>query len=115
MSAGTILLLPFLALPFALGTRRGQRAYRFAVALVILVAYHEIIEQGAVATKINPDASPYLTIWLPFICLTAFALWRFSTVCFSLRKDRLQPVYEYLADIIGRCREIFFRWTGEQA
>jgi lipopolysaccharide export system permease protein len=115
VSAGTILLLPFLALPFALGTRRGQRAYRFAVALVILVAYHEIIEQGAVATKINPDASPYLTIWLPFICLTAFALWRFTSVCFSLRKDRLQPVYEYLADFIGRCRGIFVRRSGEQA
>ena len=115
VSAGTILILPFLALPFALGTRRGQRAYRFAVALVILVAYHEIIEQGAVATKISADSSPYVAIWLPFVCLTAFALWRFWVVCFSLRKDRLQPVYDYLSDIIGRCREMFLRQIGGQA
>lgn len=115
VSAGTILLLPFLALPFAMGTRRGQRAYRFAVALVILVAYHEIIEQGAVATRISADASPYLTIWLPFSCLTAFAMWRFSMVCFRLRKDRLQPVYDYLAKLIEQCREIFARRIGGQA
>ena len=114
VSAGTILILPFLALPFALGTRRGQRAYRFAVALVILIAYHEIIEQGAVATKAN-GASPYLTIWLPFVCITGFALWRFSAVSFRLRKDRLQPVYDVLSDFMRQIRGLFGRTIGGPA
>ena len=114
VSAGTILLLPFLALPFAMGTRRGQRAYRFAVALVILVAYHEIIEQGAVATKIN-GTSPFLTMWLPFACLASFAFWRFSAICFQLRKDRMQPVYDRLSDVIGRLRGIVLRQLGGEA
>ncbi|HHN73189.1 MAG TPA: YjgP/YjgQ family permease, partial [Thermopetrobacter sp.] len=35
----TIPVLPFLALPFAIGQRRQQRAYRFAVALAILVGF----------------------------------------------------------------------------
>jgi lipopolysaccharide export LptBFGC system permease protein LptF len=61
----SILVLPFLALPFAIGRRRGQRAYRFGIALVILIAYHEIIQQGALITKLT-GVSPYLTIWAPF-------------------------------------------------
>ena len=32
-------MLPFLAVPFALGRRRNQRAYRFGAALVLLVAF----------------------------------------------------------------------------
>ena len=47
----TFPMLPFLAVPFALGRRRNQRAYRFGIALVLLVAFHEIIEQGAIATR----------------------------------------------------------------
>ncbi len=43
----TLLVLPLLAVPFAIGRRRSQRAYRFGLALVLLVAFHEVIEQGA--------------------------------------------------------------------
>ncbi len=113
VSSATIFMLPFLALPFAVGTRRGQRAYRFAVALVILVAYHEVIEQGAVATKAN-GVSVLITAWLPFTLLSLFALWRFVTVCFRLRKDRMQPIYERMADMIGRCWDLLMGKLGGQ-
>jgi lipopolysaccharide export system permease protein len=89
-------MLPFLALPFALGRRRNQRAYRFGVALIILVAYHEIFEQGAIATAAS-GASPWLSMWLPFAAITAFAAWRFWTTCFVLGADRLEPYFDRLA------------------
>ena len=111
VSVATILVLPFLALPFALGTRRGQRAYRFAVAMIILIAYHEVIEQGAVVSKVS-GTSPFLTMWLPFLLLTAFALWRFASVSFWLRKDRLQPVYDRMSDVAGRVRAVLLRRIG---
>jgi lipopolysaccharide export system permease protein len=109
----TIMVLPILALPFAIGRRRGQRAYRFGIALVILIAYHEIIEQGAVMTRAN-GTSPYLTMWLPFALLSGFAVWRFSRACFHVGHDRLEPLVERLSDwvsavtsrlgLIGRAR-----------
>lgn len=114
VSVATILILPFLALPFALGTRRGQRAYRFAVALIILVAYHEIIEQGAVYSKISAT-SPVLTMWLPFAGLAGFAIWRFANVSFWLRRDRLQPVYDRMSDIAARIRSLVVGHTGAGA
>ena len=100
----TMPMLPFLAVPFALGRRRNQRNYRFGVALVLLVALHEIIEQGAIATRAN-GASPYLAMWLPFLAVTVFAAWRFWSVCFTLRADRLEGVIDRVASVVRR----FFR------
>ena len=111
VSVATILILPFLALPFALGTRRGQRAYRFAVALAILVAFHEVIEQGAVFSKIS-GTSPFLTMWLPFLVLATFSLWRFANASFWLRRDHMQPVYDRMADIAARVQTFFLKRIG---
>ena len=65
-----------LALPFSIGRRRNLRAYRFGVALAILIAYHEVAQQGAVMTQ-SYGYSPYLTLWLPFAALFGFSVWRF--------------------------------------
>jgi len=97
----TMPMLPFLAVPFALGRRRNQRSYRFGVALILLVAMNEIIEQGTVATRAN-GASPYLTMWLPFLAITAFAAWRFWSVCFTLRADRFENLIDRFAGVMRR-------------
>lgn len=97
----TLPMLPFLAVPFALGRRRNQRNYRFGIALILLVALHEIIEQGAIATRSN-GASPWLTMWLPFLSVTAYAAWRFWSVCFTLRPDRLEGAIDRTAAFVKR-------------
>ncbi len=84
----TLLMLPLLAVPFAIGRQRSQRGYRFGVALVLVVAFHEIIEQGAVATR-SSGLSPWLTMWLPFGLITIFAIWRFYAACYTLKPDRI--------------------------
>ena len=82
----TLLMLPLLAVPFAIVRQRGQRGYRFGIALVLVVAFHEIIEQGAVATR-SSGLSPWLTMWFPFSLITALAIWRFYLICFTLKPD----------------------------
>ena len=104
----SILVLPFLALPFAMGRRRGQRAYRFGIALVILIAYHEVIEQGALITKLA-GVSPWLTIWTPFALLAAFALWRFRAVCFLVNPDRMEWLVERLAGLVATARSMLWQ------
>jgi lipopolysaccharide export system permease protein len=103
VSIVTILILPILAIPFALGRRRGQRAYRFAVALVLLIAYNEIIEQGALAVRVQ-QASPYIALWLPFLALAAFAIWRYYRACFTLQSDGLEPVFDRINEFLRWCR-----------
>jgi len=97
----TMPMLPFLAVPFALGRRRNQRTYRFGVALILLVALHEVIEQGAIATRSN-GASPWLTMWLPFLAVTAFAAWRFWSASFALQPDQLDRLIDRFATLIRR-------------
>jgi lipopolysaccharide export system permease protein len=103
----TLPMLPFLAVPFALGRRRNQRNYRFGVALILLVAMNEIIEQGAIATK-SHGTSPWLSMWLPFMLLTAFAAWRFWTAAFTLKSGQLDSYVDRFATVM---RQILRRIT----
>jgi lipopolysaccharide export system permease protein len=93
------MVLPFLALPFAIGRRRHLRAYRFGVAVALLIAFHEIIQQGALMTH-NYGYSPYFTMWLPFSAMVAVAAWRFCNLCFTVRVDRLEPLFDALARLL---------------
>ncbi len=97
----TLFMLPLLALPFAIGRQRSQRGYRFGIALTLVVAYHEIIEQGAVATKAN-GWSPWISMWLPFALITIFALWRFYRVCFTLAPDRIGTAIDNAGSVLNR-------------
>ncbi len=71
-----MLLLPVLAIPFAIGHSRSPRAYRMVVAMALLIGFHEVIEQGAVMAKAG-KFSPWSVLWLPTVLLTVFAIWRF--------------------------------------
>lgn len=107
----TIPVLPFLALPFAIGQRRQQRAYRFGVALAILVAYHEIVQQGAVASRVS-GAPVWLTIWTPWLVLVIFSAVRYWNACFTLRRDPLEHVYDRLALLGAAMRRGLRRLLG---
>lgn len=97
----SMLLLPFLALPFAIGRARSPRAYRIVVALGLLVAYHEIVQQGALATR-SSGISPWLTQWLPLALLAAFAFWRFYVASFNQGGDGLDRVLLPIQDFVSR-------------
>lgn len=97
----SMLILPFLALPFAIGRARSPRAYRIAVALALLVAYYEIIQQGALASS-SSGISPWLTQWLPLGLLAAFSMWRFYAASFRLGSDGLDRVLMPLQDLTSR-------------
>ncbi len=96
VSVLTILVLPFLALPFAIGHRRQQRAYRFAVAMVILIAYYELLQQLAAVAKAG-DISVWLGLWAPLGLLALFAGWRYWRTCFTIGQDAFDAFYDWLA------------------
>ncbi|MFO1034688.1 MAG: LptF/LptG family permease [Hyphomicrobiales bacterium] len=107
-----MMVLPFLAVPFAVSHGRSPRAYRLALAIGLLVAFHEIIQQGALATR-SSGLSPYLTLWLPLGALTAFAGWRFFLGSFRLKTDRsegvLQAIHETLSRVVSPVTRLFRR------
>jgi lipopolysaccharide export system permease protein len=110
-----MLLLPILAIPFAIGRARSPRAYRMAFALVLLVAFHEIIEQGALMAKLG-TLSPWLSMWLPMGLLAAFAIWRFWQASFRIAGDGLDtifmPINDWMGSRFANLRKRFSRSTA---
>jgi lipopolysaccharide export system permease protein len=111
VTAASILILPFLAIPFAVGSRRSQRGFRTGVALVLIVLYNEIIHQGGTAAN-NGVASPLVTLWLPFLLLAFFAGWRYYATCFTLRNDPVTAAIDRVGDFFGGLRRAFMRRMG---
>jgi lipopolysaccharide export system permease protein len=96
-----MLILPVLAIPFAIGRPRSPRAYRMAFALALLVAFHEVIEQGAVAAKLG-TFSPWVSMWLPMGILSVFAIWRFWYASYRIAGEGLDALFVPISDAISR-------------
>ncbi len=108
------LVLPFLALPFTLGGRRSKRAYRFGVALALIVAFHEVVEQGSVAAH-EGRISPWLAMWLPFALLSVFAAWRYYAACFTVNRDWLDTAIDHAGDVVSAFKSRLLRRFGLEA
>lgn len=96
-------MLAILALPFALSRGRNPDAYRFGIAVLLLIIFNVMIEQGSLATSLS-GISPWLSMWGPFLAYLAFALWRFWLVCFRLNADTTNPVSESVAWLTAKLR-----------
>ncbi len=114
VTAVSILILPFLAIPFAVGSRRSARGFRIGVALVLIVVYNEIIHQGASAAN-NGVASPLITLWLPCLLLAIFAGWRYVSTCFTLKNDLVSTAIDRVSDMLGGLRHTLLRRFGWSA
>lgn len=106
----SILILPFLAIPFAVGSRRSQRGTRTGFALVMIVVYNEIIQQGATAA--NKGVSPLLVLWLPCLLLAAFAAWRYYTTCFTVGSDPISNGMDRVGEFVTGLRHGLMRRFG---
>ena len=111
VTAVSILILPFLAIPFAVGSRRSPRGFRTGVALVLIVVYNEIIHQGASAAN-NGLASPLVTLWLPCLLLALFAGWRYISTCFTLKNDLVSIAIDRAGDAFSGLRVALMRRLG---
>jgi lipopolysaccharide export system permease protein len=109
--AASILILPFLAIPFAVGSRRSPRGFRTGVALVLVVVYNEVINQGASAAN-NGVVSPLVGMWLPFLLLALFAGWRYIATCFTLGNDAVSVAVDRTGEALAGLRHALMRRLG---
>ncbi len=110
-----MLVLPFIAIPFAVGRARSPSAYRIAAALILLVVFHEIVEQGAVAAKAG-KLSPWFTTWTPLALLTIFALWNFHRAAFHIRGENFDTWLASIHDAVTSAfRRVFRKFLPKAA
>lgn len=103
----TLPILPYLAVPFTVGHRRSQRSYRFGAALVLIIAYHEVVEQGSLAVKTS-GVSAFLAVWVPWLLLLVFTTWRFYKTAFTTRPDLMENAIERISDAMTALRTKLF-------
>ena len=79
----SVLFLPFLAVPFALGPRRASQFYGLAAGLVILVAYNQVLGIGNSLASIG-RLSPLVAQWLPLTLLAVGSVYLFYRSAFRV-------------------------------
>ena len=104
-------VLPFLAIPFALSRRRGYRSYRFATAIVLLIAFNEILQNGRRAVLLG-SLSPLIAQWLPFLLFAGFAFWSFYRTGLTLASPTLDPVWERVHGVVKKLTDRAMKLTG---
>ncbi len=80
-----VLVLPFLAVPLALGGGRGGQSYGIGVGLLILVVYQKFLQFGEAMVE-DGHFSPWLGLWLPFGLFTLLAGCLFYRAAFKIPK-----------------------------
>jgi lipopolysaccharide export system permease protein len=68
----SILFLPLLAFPLALGRRRSDRSTGIVVALLVLIAYDRVLDLGKNLTE-SAIVGPGVGVWLPFFAFAALS------------------------------------------
>ena len=96
----TMLVIPFLAVPLALGRKRVSRAPGMAIGLLVLIAYNKGLDTAGNASTYG-SLSPYLTIWGQFALLSVSAAILFYRAAFGIHRESLAAsVTSGLANVI---------------
>lgn len=95
----TTLVIPFLAIPLALGRKRISRAPGMALGLLILVAYNKSLDTGAHLAAYN-NVNPYLAIWGQLGLLSLASAILFYRAAFGVAREGL------IATIVGGIGDI---------
>lgn len=84
----SILVLPFLAAPLALGGRRGGQTYGIVIGLIVLIVYEKVLDFGRAMTAVG-EISPWLGLWAPLVALGIGSAILFFRAGFRVSDDPL--------------------------
>jgi lipopolysaccharide export system permease protein len=72
----SVLFLPLLGIPLALGWRRSDRSYGLAIGFLVLIIYNQVLDLGKNIAETGA-ISPLLGLWLPLLAFAAASTWLF--------------------------------------
>jgi lipopolysaccharide export system permease protein len=68
----SILVLPLLAFPLALGRRRSDRSTGIVMAILLLIGYDRVLDLGKNLAE-SAEISVWTGLWLPFLAFAGLA------------------------------------------
>ncbi len=105
----SVIFLPFLAVPFAIGQRRIHSAYGIVSGLVTLILYNEVLTVGKSMASVE-RISPLIGHWAPLVLFAAGSIYFFRRSAFlvpgggTLPLERLEGLARGLIDSIAAAR-----------
>ncbi len=88
VNMATILILPLLAVPLALGGGRGGQSYGIVIGMLILVVYEKVVKFGESMADLG-HVTPWFGLWLPFAVFAMGAMYLWYRVAFKVPKGAL--------------------------
>lgn len=80
----SILILPLIAVPLGLATKRSRRGHGIIIAAIILLGYHHLLLLAEGLADIGRVVAP-LALWTPVAVLTLLGAWAFRRI--DIRPD----------------------------
>jgi lipopolysaccharide export system permease protein len=112
VQAASVAILPLLAVPMGIATKRRRRGAGVVLAAVVLVLYHHVLQVGQGLVELG-RVGPAIGSWLPFATLAALACWMLFRMnerpgrgpldgALGLIDRSLEAVRAYLGRLAGR-------------
>ncbi len=97
----SMLLLPLLAVPLALGGGPRRQTFSIILGLLVLIVYQKLLTFGEAMASRNM-VSPWLALWGPFVVFLAGGLLLFRQVAFRVPGDRFAQLLSAAEDRLAR-------------
>lgn len=104
----SMMFMPLLAIPLAVGQGRTRRSYGIVIGLLVLVVYQKVLQFGASFTALG-HVSPWIGLWLPCAVLFAGSAYLFFGASFRVASDPLGPLVRAGAAIAAGIRGAVLR------
>lgn len=106
----SFLVIPFLAVPMGITSKRTGRGTGIVIGLSLLILYNEFME--AMERAVQTGTSPYLSIWLLFAGFTAISFFFFRIAAFKPGGEPLGMVDAFWAAISGPIKKAARKLMG---
>ncbi|HKJ75461.1 MAG TPA: LPS export ABC transporter permease LptF [Alphaproteobacteria bacterium] len=101
----SILVLPFLAVPFGVVSKRSGRGFGLVIGVILVLTYHKV-EQFAQAYVSLGNVSPWIGIWIPFLLFSALSGYLYYLRAYKVGGGVLLRLEDVSSNIMSGLRSI---------
>ncbi|WP_165772198.1 LptF/LptG family permease [Niveispirillum lacus] len=101
-------LLPLLAVPMGMAAKRARRGQGIALATVILILYHHLVQLGESLGDVG-RLSPVVGIWVPFALFSLLCAWLFHRADIRPGENPFAAMFDTIDAATGFVKRLFRR------
>jgi lipopolysaccharide export system permease protein len=100
----SLLVLPLLAVPLGIVSRRARRSIGVVVGLILLVLFHHVLKFGESMVETGA-VGPELGLWLPAAMFAGIGVWAFHTASWHPGYNPVSATLDRASDLIDAIKQ----------